>query len=104
MTAGSLRAGDQLASAVCTTRVVVVRVPAADQPAIACGGAPMLSAAGAPPIEPVAGATPATLVGKRYVDAGDTVELLCVKAGPGQLSCDGSPMVLKSAKALPASD
>jgi hypothetical protein len=36
-----LRPGDQLASTVCTTRVVVIRVPAEGQPTIECGGSPM---------------------------------------------------------------
>jgi hypothetical protein len=45
-----------------------------------------------------------TLLGKRYVDATGTLELLCTRAGAGELSCDGAPMTLKAAKALPASD
>jgi hypothetical protein len=45
-----------------------------------------------------------TLIGKRYVDAGQTVELLCTASGAGTLTCDGTPMALKAAKPLPASD
>lgn len=45
-----------------------------------------------------------TLIGKRYVDANDTVELLCTCSGSGELACDGVPMTHKAAKALPASD
>jgi hypothetical protein len=51
-----------------------------------------------------ADADPATLIGKRYVDASDSLELLCTYSGKGELSCDGVPMTLKSAKPLPASD
>jgi hypothetical protein len=47
---------------------------------------------------------PGTLIGKRYVDARDALELLCTYSGRGELCCDGAPMTLKSAKALPASD
>ena len=42
--------------------------------------------------------------GKRYTDAGDTVEVLCTKPGAGALSLDGEALEVKSAKALPASD
>jgi hypothetical protein len=97
------RPGDQLASTVCTTRVVVVRVPADRVPVLECGGGPMVAAtAGARPAPPAPGA--ATLIGKRYVDASETVELLCTSSGTGKLSCDGAAMTIKSAKPLPASD
>src|SRR5262249_1369961 len=99
----TLRPGDQLASTSCTTRVVVVRVPADRTPALECGGSPMVAAtAGAKPAPPAPGA--ATLIGKRYVDASETVEVLCTSSGAGALSCDGVAMTLKSAKPLPASD
>jgi hypothetical protein len=98
-----LRPGDQLASTVCTTRVVVIRVPAEDQPTIECGGSPMAGGTfGGQP--PAGGTDAATLIGKRYVDAAESVELLCVSSGTGALACDGLPMSLKAAKPLPASD
>ena len=99
----TLRPGDQLASTVCTTRVVVVRAPAQGHPVIACDGVPMVPAASAQPVPP-GGSDAVTLIGKRYVDAGGTLELLCTSSGPGELSCDGVPMTLKAAKPLPASD
>ncbi len=49
------------------------------------------------------GAQPA-LVGKRYVNAADAVELLCTKGGKGELAVDGEPLSVKQAKALPSSD
>ena len=99
----SPRMGDQLASTVCTTRVVVVRVPSGGRPVIECGGSPMVTGApAAKPAPPAPGAT--TLIGKRYVDATETVELLCTSSGTGQLTCDGVAMTLKTAKPLPASD
>lgn len=97
------RPGDQLASAVSSTRVVVIRAPAAGGPLIACAGVPMVPAASAPPVPDGEGEA-ATFIGKRYVDAGNTVELLCTSSGAGELSCDGVPMTIKAAKALPASD
>jgi hypothetical protein len=101
--APALRPGDQLASTVCATRVVVIRAPAERRPVIACGGSPMVS--GTPgQRSPAAEATGATLIGKRYVDAPETIELLCTSSGAGVLSCDGAPMTVKAAKPLPASD
>jgi hypothetical protein len=99
----NLKPGDQLASTACTTRVVVVRFPADRSPLIECGGSPMVTGVpAAKPSPPAPGA--ATLIGKRYVDATETVEVLCTSSGTGQLTCDGTQMVIKSAKPLPASD
>ncbi|WP_329556852.1 hypothetical protein [Streptomyces sp. NBC_00696] len=101
--APTLRPGDQLASTVCGTRVVVIRAPAAAQLQLACGGSPLVPAAEAPPAKSgPAGTT--TLIGKRYVDTTGTLELLCTASGAGELTCDGAPMTLKAAKPLPASD
>ena len=107
--AAPLRPGDQLAAAVGAARVVVVRAPSGPRPLIACGGSPMGPAAGGAPRPPAprsasAGAEPGTLIGKRYVNADETLELLCVSSGEGALSCDGAPMSIKAAKPLPASD
>ncbi|NNN28864.1 hypothetical protein HLK59_00555 [Streptomyces sp. S3(2020)] len=101
--APTLRPGDQLAGTQATTRVVVVRAPAGRRPEITCGGTPMIPATGAPPA-PATDAAPDTLLGKRYVDADGTLELLCTSAGAGELACDGVPMTVKAAKPLPASD
>jgi hypothetical protein len=99
----NLRPGDQLASNVCTTRVVVIRVPADRHPVIECGGSPMIAgASGAKPTP--GGPDAATQIGKRYTDASGSVELLCTSSGTGVLTSDGEPMTIKSAKPLPASD
>ncbi|MFB4298755.1 hypothetical protein [Actinomadura sp. NTSP31] len=106
MTAPAPRIGDQLASTACGTRVIIVRAPAGGVPEISCGGSPMVPASstgGAPP-PPPGGGEAATLIGKRYVDATGTLELLCTSSGAGELSCGGAPMTLKAAKPLPASD
>lgn len=103
MTASRLRPGEQLASTVCATRVVVVRVPATRALELTCGGAPMVPANAAP--KPAFDErAEATLIGKRYVNADESVEVLCTASGSGALSCDGEPMTIKAAKALPASD
>jgi hypothetical protein len=99
----ALRPGDQLASTVCTTRVVVIRAPRERRPLVACDGSPMVPGP-VVPLSPNGDADAATLIGKRYVDATETVELLCTSSGAGALSCDGTPMTVKAAKPLPASD
>jgi hypothetical protein len=103
MTSQVLRPGDKLASTVSATKVVVIRAPAERCPEITCGGSPMVPVSQAPATGGSAGAAE-TLIGKRYTDATETVELLCISSGAGGLSCDGVPMSLKAAKPLPASD
>ena len=43
-------------------------------------------------------------LGKRYTCGTCGATLLCVKAGSGVVTCDGAPMELLAAKALPSSD
>jgi hypothetical protein len=105
--AGALRPGEKLASTTCTTKVVVIRAPAGRRPLIACGGSPMVpadSAAQQPSGEVPGAADAGTAIGKRYVDPEQTVELLCISSGSGELTCEGAPMNVKAAKPLPASD
>jgi hypothetical protein len=45
-----------------------------------------------------------TALGKRYVSADESLEILCTKAGDGSLGADGELLSLKEAKPLPASD
>ncbi|MFJ8194085.1 hypothetical protein ACIQ8D_30640 [Streptomyces sp. NPDC096094] len=97
------RPGDQLASATGTTRVIVIRAPQQAAGPIECGGSPMVPADQAPAPAPAAEAT-GTLIGKRYVDPADTLELLCTASGPGHLAYAGEPLTIKAPKALPASD
>ncbi|WP_069765189.1 hypothetical protein [Streptomyces sp. LUP47B] len=101
-----LRPGAQLASTVCGTRVVVVKAQADARPRLTCGGEPMVPAAEAAAAATAAPATQnaGTLIGKRYVDAAGSLELLCTAAGRGPLACDGTVMEIKAAKPLPASD
>jgi len=99
-----VKPGDRLRSRVCGTEVIVVKAPSVDAE-IACGGEPMARN------EPVTAATangaeagPGTLLGKRYADEELGLELLCTKAGHGQLSVDGRVLALRQARPLPASD
>jgi hypothetical protein len=106
----ALKPGLRLKSAVCSTEIMVIRSPPYDAcvaPAdIRCGGLEMLTLAEQP--APGARLDPAqaygSLIGKRYVDAQDRVEILCTQGGAGSLMLDGVLMAVKQAKALPSSD
>lgn len=99
------KVGARLRSAVDDTQVIVVRAPE-DRVDLTCGGHPLL------PIdaETPSGATMTvghdggTILGKRYVDAGSGLEVLCTKSGTGALFLGNSPLSVKAAIALPASD
>ena len=96
-----MKPGTKLKSTVCDTEVMVIRGSGV---VVECGGAPM--AEERPPARGSlqAGWDKGTQIGKRYVDAAGTLELLCVKPGKGSLSISGAPLQLKDAKPLPASD
>jgi len=72
--------------------------------AIECGGSPMVEGDAAAGGGPDPDFAEGTLMGKRYVDAGDSIELLCVKPGRGSLSIAGVALATKGAKPLPSSD
>jgi hypothetical protein len=100
----AIKPGVRLKSAVCHGEVIVIRgsLLAAD---IRCGGAPMIAAGAAPNAGAVDPAhAGGTLIGKRYVNLSDTVELLCTKGGEGALTLNGELLTVKQAKALPSSD
>ncbi len=46
----------------------------------------------------------ANQLGKRYVCEVCGTEVLCTKGSDCEAECDGKPMVLQEARALPASD
>ena len=95
--------GTRLKSQVDDTQVIVVR--AADSlDDLRCGGQPMVAmdaetSGGAPDPAFSDGA----IMGKRYVDEGGA-EVLVTKAGVGTLTIGATPLTVKEAKPLPASD
>ncbi len=95
-----MKPGSRLKSAACSSEVVVIKYSGGT---IECGGLPMAEDA-AGDGSPAAGFAEGTMMGKRYIDAAATVELLCVKPGKGSLSLDGVALTTKDAKPLPASD
>jgi hypothetical protein len=99
-----LKPGQRFKSAVCTAEVMVIKVDG--DAAITCGGAPMLGP-DATPSDAAQGDSEQMTgceVGKRYVDAEQTLELLCVKAGDGTLASSGAALGVKGSKNLPSSD
>ena len=96
-----LKAGSKLQSAVSTVEVIVTRGPG-DQRDLCCGGVAMVEPGARPELrDDLEGEV---LVGKRYVDSSGQLEVLCVKAGRGQLSLAGEPLGVRDSKPLPSSD
>ncbi|WP_199255023.1 hypothetical protein [Mycolicibacterium mengxianglii] len=99
--------GSRLQSQVDDTQVIVVK-SADSLDDLRCGGAPMVEL-GSPkdPGNATAELDPTfaegTVMGKRYVDDAGA-EVLVTKAGKGSLSVGETPLTLKEAKPLPASD
>ncbi|TXC70300.1 hypothetical protein FSB78_04585 [Sphingomonas ginsenosidivorax] len=96
-----MKPGSKLKSVVCDTEVMVIR---GGDGVVACGGRAMANERPAEGGEIDPAFAEGTRMGKRYVDAAGTIELLCVKQGAGSLSLDGVALVTKDAKPLPASD
>lgn len=97
-----MKNGTRLQSQVCDTQVIVIK-SAESLDDLRCGGAPMvaLGADRAGELNPTF--ADGNLMGKRYVDD-HAAEVLVTKAGAGTLSIGDTPLSLKEAKPLPASD
>ncbi|KUI29273.1 hypothetical protein [Mycobacterium sp. GA-2829] len=99
-----VKTGERLQSQVCDTQVIVVR--ATDALAdLRAGGVPMIplgaESTGAATIDPAW--SDGNLMGKRYTTP-DGAEVLVTRAGVGTLAVGQTPLVLKQAAPLPASD
>ena len=99
-----IKAGTRLKSQVCDTEVIVIKIGGGLDD-LRAGGVPMaeLGAEAASGAELDPAHSGGTVMGKRYVD--DTgAEVLVTKAGAGSLSIGETPLILKDANPLPASD
>lgn len=96
-----MKPGSKLKSQVCDTEVMVIRLGTGT---VECGGAAMGEDKPAAPGVLSVDFASGSLMGKRYVDAAATFELLCVKGGKGTLAVNGMALTIKDAKPLPASD
>lgn len=99
-----IKNGTRLQSQVCDTQVIVVR-SADSLDDLRAGGAPMiaLDAEKSPEFTIDSNLSDGNAMGKRYVDE-NGAEVLVTKAGAGTLSVGTTPLSLKEAKPLPASD
>ncbi len=98
-----IKPGTKWNSTACQTQIMALRVPAGEFE-LSCGGA-LMSAEDPGERQAIApDQADGTLVGKRYVDAGETMEFLCTRGGEGSLTVDGTRLSVKQAKKLPSSD
>jgi hypothetical protein len=99
-----IKNGTRLQSQVCDTQVIVVR-SANSLDDLRAGGAPMvpLDAEKSGDLTLDESLADGNLMGKRYVDE-NGAEVLVTKAGKGTLSVGTTPLTIKEAKPLPASD
>ncbi|MBJ7462278.1 MAG: hypothetical protein JHD38_01510 [Mycolicibacterium sp.] len=99
-----IKNGTRLQSQVCDTQVIVVRASEGLDD-LRAGGAPLIpvgeTAAAGLSLDPAL--SEGNLMGKRYVDDSGA-EILVTKAGAGTLSIGTTPLAIKEAKPLPASD
>jgi hypothetical protein len=103
-----IKNGTRLQSQVCDTQVIVVR-SADSLDDLRAGGVPMVpldtqkDPANASELSIDPDFSDGNAMGKRYVDESGA-EVLVTKAGAGTLSVGTTPLSLKEAKPLPASD
>ena len=100
-----LRAGMQIESVVSPARVIVIRAPK-DDLEVCSGGKAMVTAENIPGAGASAsdGDGSGPMLGKRYAHEALGLEFLCTRAGAGELTVNGEPLILKEPKPLPSSD
>jgi hypothetical protein len=99
-----LKTGARLKSTVCDGEIMVVSTPGGDIN-LTCGGAPMAEAgADAERVAINPDHAVGIVIGKRYINEDETLEVLCVKAGEGSLALDGNLLLQKDTKKLPKTD
>lgn len=99
----ALKAGSRFKSAVSDVQVMVVKAPAGEHE-LRCGGADMIAPTAAADGALDAGDVGEVLIGKRYVNEDESLELLCTKGGKGTIVFNGTALDIKQAKQLPSSD
>ena len=95
-----LKPGSRLKSSVCDAEIMVIKAMSGND--LTCGGAPMSEEP--TQAEPDQEQMHGCLIGKRYVNEDETIEVLCVKSGEGSIYCDGVELMTKDTKKLPSSD
>jgi len=97
-----LKTGLRLKSAVCDAEIMVIKSTGGDD--LTCGGVPLLAEAPAEKGSGLQAHMHGCVIGKRYVNEAQSVELLCVKSGDGSLYYNGDELMTKDTKKLPSSD
>ena len=98
-----IKPGLRLKSQMCSGEAMVVKGSGVE---VTCGGVPMIGADESADASLTANEEHMyeCLIGKRYVNAEEDIELLCVKAGAGSFGVDGQMLMGKETKRLPSSD
>jgi hypothetical protein len=95
-----LKPGTRLKSAVCGAEFMIIKAAEGDE--LACGGA--ACGVSADRIEGETDKMNGCVIGKRYINAAETIEVLCIKSGEGSLYCNDEELMTKDTKKLPSSD
>lgn len=99
----TIKPGQRLQSQACDTQVMIIK--GAGEIDLRCGGVDMTDIqASIQPSGCLESYDTGTLMGKRYVNADATLELLCTKPGQGSLSLETMLLTIKATQALPSSD
>lgn len=100
-----MKSGERLGCTACAVEVIVLRVPTAPVE-LSCSGAPLVALSNRKPGEDGTHAAPESgmVLGKRYMDVGSGLELLCTRSGAGAVAANGAPLTLKESQPLPSSD
>ncbi len=95
-----LKPGTRLKSAVCDAEFMIIKAGDGDE--LACGGEAVSDSEER--VEGNADKMNGCVIGKRYINAEETIEVLCVKSGEGSLYCNDEELMTKDTKKLPSSD
>lgn len=100
----TLKPGSRVFSNTCDAEFIAIKAPDAELD-LTIGGHPPATVAEDRVRQPVHdGCGGGSKLGKRFVDADGSVELLCIKAGEGVPALGGETLLVKDSKTLPASD
>lgn len=100
-----VKPGARFRSVTSDTEVIVIKAPE-ESVDLRCGGHPMVVLDGTvrDMLDPTPEFAGATLIGKRYADETEVLEVLCTKGGSCTLSLGCTPLRMKEPKPLPSSD
>jgi hypothetical protein len=95
-----LKPGTRIKSAVCEAEFMIIK--AGDSDELTCGGVALDESSDR--IEGTSDRMNGCVIGKRYINASESIEVLCVKTGEGSLYCNDEELMTKDTKKLPSSD